>query len=87
MMDHITEKNIYIYNSGLQIRVCNQKLIFLFLNKTYVVGTQKNPLNETVLLSTKKHMFKLMAKKIFTILHPIFCLSGGLINNNKYSKK
>ena len=31
---------------------CNQKLIFLFLNQTYVLGTQKNRLNETVLLST-----------------------------------
>ena len=28
-----------------------QKLIFLFSTKTYVVGTQKNRLNETVLLS------------------------------------
>ena len=32
----------------------------------YVVGTQKNCLNETVLLST--HMFKLIVKKIITIL-------------------
>ena len=29
------------------------KIIFLFLNHTNVVGTQKNPLNETVLLSTQ----------------------------------
>ena len=28
------------------------KIIFLFLNKIYVVGTQKNRLNETVPLST-----------------------------------
>ena len=38
---------------GLQIRVRNWKLLFLFLNQTYVVGTQKNRLNETVLLSTQ----------------------------------
>ena len=38
-----------------------------FLTKTYVVGTQKNRLNETVLLSTQ-NMFKLMGKKIMTIL-------------------
>ena len=31
------------------------------------MGTQKNRLNETVLLSTKKHKFKLMGKKIFTV--------------------
>ena len=35
--------------------------------KTYVMGAQKNRLNETVLLSTQ-NMLKLMGKKIFTIL-------------------
>ena len=29
------------------------KIIFLFLNQKYVVGSQKNRLNETVLLSTQ----------------------------------
>ena len=33
-----------------------EKLIFLFLNQTYVVGTQKNHLNETVLLSTQTYV-------------------------------
>ena len=37
-----------------------------FSSKTYVVDTQKNRLNETVLLSTQK----LIGKKIITILHP-----------------
>ena len=37
--------------SGLQIRVCIEKLFFS--SKTYVVGTQKKRLNETVLLSTQ----------------------------------
>ena len=37
----------------LQIEVCNQKLIFLVLNQIDVVGTQKNPLFETVLLSAQ----------------------------------
>ena len=36
---------------GLQIRMCTKKLFFLFLNQ--VVGTQKNRLDETVLLSTQ----------------------------------
>ena len=35
---------------------------------TYVLGTQKKPLNETVLLEHPKHMLKLMGKKIFKIL-------------------
>ena len=30
------------------------------------MGTQKNHLNETALLTTSKHMFKLMAKKLFS---------------------
>ena len=38
---------------GLQIRVCNGKLLLYFSSKTYVVGTLKNRLNETVLLSTQ----------------------------------
>ena len=34
------------------VKSAYQKSIFYFLTKTYVVGTQKNRLNETVLLST-----------------------------------
>ena len=41
----------------------NRKITSLFLNKTYVVGTQKNRLDEH-----PKHMLKIMGKKIFTIL-------------------
>ena len=40
----------------------------IFSTKTYVVGTQKNRLVETVLLSTQNTCLKLMGKKIFTIL-------------------
>ena len=36
------------------------------------MGTQKNRLNETVLLSTQKQMLKLTDKKIFTHLRSIF---------------
>ena len=39
--------------SGLQIIVCTGKLFSYFSTKTYVVGTQKNRLDETVLLSTQ----------------------------------
>ena len=38
--------------SGLQIRVCIE-FFFYFSIKTYVVGTQKNRLNEAVILSTQ----------------------------------
>ena len=38
---------------GLQIRVCNKKKNSYFSTKTYVVDTQKNRLNETVLLSNQ----------------------------------
>ena len=39
--------------AGLSLRVCTRKIIFYFSTKTYVVGTQKNRLNETILLSTQ----------------------------------
>ena len=55
-------------STGPQIRVCNWKLFFLFLNQNICCGYSKNHLNETVLLSTQKHMFKLMDKKIIAIL-------------------
>ena len=39
--------------SGLELRVRNRKIIVLFLYQTYVVGTQKNRLEDMVLLSTQ----------------------------------
>ena len=48
---------------SLRVRVKNN----YFSTKTYVVGTQKNRLNETVLLSSQ-NMFKQVDKKIATIL-------------------
>ena len=45
-----------IYLTGLQIRVHNCYFFFLFLDQTYIVGTQKNQLSETVLLSTETHV-------------------------------
>ena len=43
---------ILVSGHGLQIRVCN-KLFSYFSTETYMVGTQKNHLNETVLFSTQ----------------------------------
>ena len=42
--------------------VCDCKLFSYFSTKTYLVGTQKNHLNETVPLSTQKHTFTLIDK-------------------------
>ena len=39
-----------------QIRVRIGKQLVYFSYETYAVGTQKNPLNETVLLSTQTHV-------------------------------
>ena len=47
------QKLDFKFDLGLQITVCIGKLFSLFLIQTYVVGTQKNHLNETVLLSTQ----------------------------------
>ena len=47
----------------------------LTFSQTYDVGTQKNHLNETVLLSTQNIMLKPMGKKILTILGSKLCLS------------
>ena len=43
----------WFINAELKLRVRNENLCSYFSTKTYVVGTQKNPLNETVLLSTQ----------------------------------
>ena len=45
--------NVFFNQQAFTKKSAYQTLIFLFINQTYVVGTQKNSLNETVLLSTK----------------------------------
>ena len=45
--------------------MCNST--FLFLNETLVAGTQKNRLNEIILLSTLK-IFKILRSKIVFIM-------------------
>ena len=49
-----------------------------FSTKTYFVGSQKNRLDETILLEHPKHMFTLMGKKIITILRKMLCLTGSM---------
>ena len=67
-----------LVSSAYQKNVC----FFYFSTKTYVVDTQKNRLNETVLLSTQ-NMLKLMGKKIFTILNQTFCLSKSVMDGTE----
>ena len=50
-----------------QIRVCNENYFSYFSTKTYVVGTQKNRLNDGS-FEHPKHMFKTMDKEIIAIL-------------------
>ena len=49
------------------VETAYQKNNFLISHSKHAVGSQKNHLNETVLLYTQ-NMLKLMGKKIFTIL-------------------
>ena len=46
------------------------KVISYFITKTYAVGTLKNRLNESVILSTK---IILMKTKLFTTLRSMLC--------------
>ena len=55
------------------VGLSNYKIIFLFHNQNiYVVGPQKNRLNETVLLSTHNIMLQFMVKKILSFFVIIF---------------
>ena len=53
ILEKVYSNSIYNNISGLKLRVRNKNLFFYFSTKTYVVGTQKKRLNETVLLSTQ----------------------------------
>ena len=54
----------------LQCVIENYISYMYFLTKTYVVGTQKNRFNETVLLSTQNTCLNCLGQKIVIILHP-----------------
>ena len=56
-------------DTGLQIRVCNLKLFFFqFLNQNICCGYTKEPAHWDGSFEHPKHMFKLIGKKIITIL-------------------
>ena len=52
---HVNQKTDYD-NDVHRPQDKSAELKIIFLTKTYVVGTQKNRLNETFLLSTKIHV-------------------------------
>ena len=64
-----------VVESGLQIRVCNLKLFFLFLNQNTCCGYSKEPSRLDGSSELPKHMFKLMDKKMITILCKLFLLN------------
>ena len=55
-------------NSGLQIRVRNQKLMILFINKNICCGYSKESSQRDGSFEQTKQMLKLIDKKILTIL-------------------
>ena len=53
----------------------NRTIVFYFSAKTYVVGTQKNRLDETVLFSTPNICSKLWVRKYLQFYSENFCSS------------
>ena len=58
-----------------QIRECNWKLFFLFLNQNICCGYSKEPSQWDGSFEHPKYMFKLIDKKIIAILHLHFLLN------------
>ena len=61
--------------TGPHIRVCHWKLFFLFLNQNICFWYWKEPSRWDGSFEHPKHMFKLMDKKIITILRKSFLLN------------
>ena len=71
-------ENRYSDITGFQIRVCDGNVLFLFLNKKYVVDTRKDqPIQRDGSIKNLKHIFKLMGK--FTLKRK--SLSGSMLND------
>ena len=65
---------------SLYIRVCNCFFFkFYFSIKTYILGTQKNHLNEMVLLSTQNIGLNLFLKKLLQFYNQNFCVIGSML--------
>ena len=59
---------LFLLLSGLQIRVCIGKLFSLFLIQNICCGYSKEPSQLDGSFEHPKHMFRLMGKKMVTIL-------------------
>ena len=68
-----------IYSQAFSEECVTEKIFSYFSTKTYVVGTQKNRLIETVLLSTKNISLKLWVRKYLQFYAEEFCLSKLMI--------
>ena len=68
--------------TGLQIRECSQKWVFLFLNQNICCWYSKEPSRWDGSFEHPKQMFRLIDKKIFTFYAPSFCLSGDVFNKS-----
>ena len=73
---YIKGRNQFVH-PGLQIRVCNRKLFF---NKNICCGYSKEPSKWDGYFDHQQHMFKLIGKKIKTILLSKFCLTGPMVH-------
>ena len=56
------------HSSGLKLRVCNRKIIFLFLIQNICCGYSKEPSQWDCSFEHLQHMLHIIGKKIFTIL-------------------
>ena len=61
--------------TGKHPRVTDEFVVSYFSTKTYVVGTQKNRLHKTFLLSTQNIRLKIIGKKYLQFYTEIFCSS------------
>ena len=66
---------MFIVADLVSFRVCNRKIIFLFLNQNICCGYSKEPSQWDGSFEHPKHMLKIMGKKIFTLYAENFCLS------------
>ena len=70
---------IYAIKQAFSYECVTEKYISYLLTKTYVVGTQKNRLNETVLFTTQSIYLKLLVRKYIQFYAENFCLSKPMI--------
>ena len=60
---------LFFAYSGVQRRLRNEKLFFLFLNQNICCWYSKEPSHQNGSFEHPKNMFKLMGKKIMTIVY------------------